>query len=332
MSYDLGLNLFPLPVETEEANKMKRSTHVAGTASALLIALTLAVMSGSIVGPPAGGSSGQAPSVIAAPVQVVQTTDGAVGYRSVGHGSPLVLIMGYSGSMDTWAPSFIDALARRYKVVIFDNAGIGSTTLPPGTLTISSMADQTAALIAALKLGRPDVLGWSMGGMIAQALAVLHPNLVSHLVLAATLPGDGKAVPPSGSAVTALQSPGAANAGQLLTLLFPSNRSADRAAYLKAITSFPDFYLAPTPVDALQFKTLDEWISGQDPAGNGISHLKMPVLVADGTVDALIPVVNDHLLARAIPHAQLVLYPDASHAFWFQDQASFVGRLERFFG
>jgi pimeloyl-ACP methyl ester carboxylesterase len=83
---------------------------------------------------------------------------------------------------------------------MFDNSGVGRTQELPPPLTIDAMADQTSALIDTLGLGRPDVLGWSMGGMIAQALAVLHPAQVGRLVLCATYPGTGAAVPPSQAA------------------------------------------------------------------------------------------------------------------------------------
>jgi hypothetical protein len=136
-------------------------------------------------------------SVASAPVRVAQTSMGAVAYRVVGSGPPLVLVMGYGGTMETWDRRFVDTLAERYRVVIFDNAGLGHTAAVKSPLTIDAMANQTSALISALRLGRPPVLGWSMGSMIAQALAVLHPAQVSRLVLCASYPGDGQATRPS---------------------------------------------------------------------------------------------------------------------------------------
>ena len=141
------------------------------------------------------GSSPKAPgtaSVVSAPVRVAHTRLGAVGYRVVGSGPPLVLIMGYGWTMEDWDPRLVHALARHNRVVMFDNSGVGRTQALPEPLTIDAMANQTSALIDTLGLGRPDVLGWSMGGMIAQALAVLHPAQVRRLVLCATYPGTGR--------------------------------------------------------------------------------------------------------------------------------------------
>jgi len=103
-------------------------------------------------------------SIVGAPVRVAHTARGPVAYRMLGSGPPLLLIMGYAGTMETWDPLFVDTLARHYRVVIFDNAGSGATKALPARLTIDAMAAQTSALIDALRLGRTDVLGWSMGG------------------------------------------------------------------------------------------------------------------------------------------------------------------------
>jgi pimeloyl-ACP methyl ester carboxylesterase len=306
-----------------------RRRHTVSLGAAVLAA-GLALTSGAAAAAPTAPA---APSITAAPVQVASTTDGTVAYREIGSGSPaVVLIMGYSGSMDDWVPSFVDALARNHRVVIFDNAGIGQTTLPPGTLTVPDMGNQTAALITALHLGKVDVLGWSMGTMIGQALAVDHPNLVNRLALAAAYPGTGRIASPAPAAVNALQNLSENNASVLLGLLFPANHRADSTAYAKAITSYPDFALPSSTLIKAQFTAVDAWIAGKDPEGDGVAHLKMPVLIADGTVDALDPVVNDRQLAKLIPHAQLVLYPDASHGFLFQDQAAYLARLKSFFG
>ena len=166
---------------------------------------------------------------MSAPVRVAHTRLGAVGYRVVGSGPPLVLIMGYGGTMEVWDPRLVHALARHNRVVMFDNAGVGRTQPLPGeltaTLTIDAMADQTSALIDTLGLGRPDVLGWSMGGMIAQALAVLHPAQVRRLVLCATYPGTGAVVP----------SQAAIQAGSL----FPANQASASDAFTGSDLGIP---------------------------------------------------------------------------------------------
>jgi pimeloyl-ACP methyl ester carboxylesterase len=240
------------------------------------------------------------------------------------------MVMGYSGSMDAWEPAFVDALARSHQVFIFDNAGIGQTAPLPGTLTIDAMAGQTAALISALGLHRPAVLGWSMGGMIAQALAVEHPEDVGRLILCATLPGNSHATAPSSAAAAALANPGASNLSALLGLMFPPGHLAAEKAFIAGITTYPHLYLAPAAVDAAQLSAIVAWLAGSDPAGRRISSISVPTLVADGADDELVPEANDEELAKVIPHASLVIYPDAGHGFLFQDAPQVVARIDSF--
>ena len=120
-------------------------------------------------------------SVVNAPVRTLTTPLGTVGYRSVGSGPPLLLITGYTGTMESWDPRFVDTLAEHHRVLLIDNAGIGATSALASPLSIDAMANQTSAFLRALGVARTDVLGWSMGGMIAQALAVLHPSQVRRL-------------------------------------------------------------------------------------------------------------------------------------------------------
>jgi pimeloyl-ACP methyl ester carboxylesterase len=238
-----------------------------------------------------------------------------------------LLITGLGASMDDWAPSFVDALAAEHRVVIFDNAGVGRTSSLGARLTITAMANQTSALISSLRLGHPAVLGWSLGGMVAQALAVLHPSEVSRLILAATQSGTGNALPVPRAAAKAVNS---SNPAQTLSVLFPPGQSAAKAAYVKGILNYPGYYQASDAVKTLQNAALAQWLAGRQPAGRNVTDLRLPTLVADGTNDALDPVRNDRMLASLIRGAQLALYPDAGHAFWFQDEAQFVARIDRF--
>ena len=265
--------------------------------------------------------------IVAAAVQTAHTKLGTVGYRSFGSGPPLVLIMGYGGTMESWDPRFVDALAKHYRVVIFDNAGVGDTQALPAALTIDAMADQTSALIDSLGLGKPDVLGWSMGGMIAQALAIRHPTQVHRLVLCATFPGTGKVVQPSQAAINALSS---TNAKTVAADLFPANQTAAAAAFGAAIAGYPSAAAPSAATISAQAHAITQWWDDGDPAAARTAQIAVPTLVADGTLDRLDPVVNSHALAKLIPGAKLVLYPDAGHAFLFQDENTLIPVVESF--
>jgi pimeloyl-ACP methyl ester carboxylesterase len=266
-------------------------------------------------------------SITAAPVQIADTRLGRVAYRQTGNGPPLLLIMGYGGTMETWDRRFVDALARNHRVIVFDNAGVGRTQALQAPLTIDAMADQTDALMEALHLGRTDVLGWSMGSMIAQALAIRHPSLVRRLVLCASFPGDGTAVPPSRNELNAFES---GQAQKVTAALFPGDQTAAGNTYAAAVSSYPPAPSAPAATVAAQGRAIDGWWAGTDPAGRKAPTITAPTLVADGTVDRLDPLANSRRLTKLIPTARLRLYPDAGHAFLFQDQSTVAQAVESF--
>src|SRR5580704_9894735 len=278
----------------------------------------------------AGCGSGSGPDVLTAPIRVVRTSSGTVAYRELGSGPALLLITGADASMDGWPPSFVNALAAHHKVVVFDNAGVGRTSAvsAPASLSITAMASQTSALISALRLHRPAVLGWSMGGMIAQALAVSHPAQVSRLILAATAAGTGKALPLPPYTFTVFSLSYSKQAAQL----FPRNQAAAARAYLNAVGQYPGFYGASAATIHSQNLAVHQWMAGQDAAGRLVGDIRVPALVAGGTRDQFIATANDRLLASSVPGAKLLLFDDAGHAFWFQDAARFIRAVETFIG
>jgi pimeloyl-ACP methyl ester carboxylesterase len=277
----------------------------------------------------AGCGSASGPDVLTAPIRVVHTSAGTVAYRELGSGPALLLIAGADESIDGWPPNFVDALAAHHKVVVFDNAGIGPTSAvsAPALLSVTAMASQTSALISALRLHRPAVLGWSMGGMIAQALAISHPAQVSRLILAATAAGTGNAVPlPPAATVVGLKP------AKVVAQLFPENQAAAATAYVNAIQQYPGSYGVSTATFHSQYLAAERWMAGQDATGRLTGDIRVPTLVAGGTADRFMAPANERLLASSVPGAKLLLFDDAGHAFLFQDAARFIRAVEAFLG
>ena len=266
-------------------------------------------------------------SVVEVPVKVAKTSMGDVAYRVFGRGPDLVLVMGYAGTMQTWEPHFVDMLARHFRVVIFDNAGIGATAPLKAPRSIDAMADQTSALITALRLGAPDVLGWSMGSMIAQALAIRHPSQVNRLVLCAAFPGVGNAVQPSQPDVAALTD---GNVAAAQADLFPAGQTLAADAFGGDISAYPSAPASPASVIAVQKTAVLAWFDGLDPAGREAARIAVATLVAAGASDRIDAAANDRELASQIPGSRLVLYAGAGHAFLFQEGASFTFLVRRF--
>jgi pimeloyl-ACP methyl ester carboxylesterase len=281
----------------------------------------------------AAPSAHAAVTAATAPTHTVRVGKLRLAYRSIGKGRPVVFIQGLGGSMDGWDPTFLDKLAARgHRVVVFDNEGVGRSTTLPGTLTIRRMGDDAAGLIRALHLRRPDVVGWSMGGMIAQSFAVRHTRSVRRLVLLATAPGDGKATAPTADALSVLTST-SPDPLAVLNLLFPPDQTAARDHYAADLALRKNLNpTAPPIVTARQLSASTIWVTGRDPDGRRVARLRLPVLVGGGQDDHLLPVANQRHLAKIIRGAKLVTYPDAAHAFFFQRADDFLPRLTRFLG
>jgi pimeloyl-ACP methyl ester carboxylesterase len=294
----------------------------------LRLAVALLVVLGLVAAAPAASAA----TALDAPTKVVKVGTQKVAFRSFGSGRPIVMVMGLGGTMGTWDPTMLDAIAAAgHRVVVFDNEGVGRSSAGKGNLSIRRMADTTAGLIARLRLKRPDVAGWSMGGMIAQDLAVRHPKALRRLALLATAPGDGKGRAPDPEAFQVLTGAGV-DTTALLGLLFPDDQSAARDLYVHNILLRTPFDgVASAPVVARQTSASGAWLTGMDPDGRRVAKLRLPVLVGGGEQDHLLPVQNQRHLAAMIHGATLVTYPDASHGFFIQHAAEFTPRLTAFF-
>jgi pimeloyl-ACP methyl ester carboxylesterase len=259
-------------------------------------------------------------------VRHVRVGDVDLAYRSIGHGRPVLMIMGLGGTMDAWLPQLVDRIGRGRRVVVFDNRGTGRSTAGIKPITVRTMAGDTHGLIRTLRLKHPNVLGWSMGGFIAQRLDLDHPADVDHLVLAATTGGGPGSSLPDPAALSTLLTGGPA---ALLGLLFPlPAQQATADAYVASITRWPAFSLTVPPETlAAQLSTSSQWFAH----GANLKRIKVPTLVGGGLEDQLIPPANQRRLAAGIKGARLVLYPGAAHGFLAQDWRSFGARVDRFF-
>jgi pimeloyl-ACP methyl ester carboxylesterase len=246
-----------------------------------------------------------------------------IGYRSFGSGSVVVLVQGYGGTIDNWDPRFLDLLARSHRVVVFDNRGIGRSTGTVNGLSMRQMADDVAGFIAALHLGRPTVVGFSMGGLIAQQLAVDHPKSVSRLVLVSTSPGGPKSVPGPVAARTVPPFDWSKN----LDLFFSTATAG--VAYTGDINRRRSLERVPLAVAVAQGVA-----TGQSLASSYIwdrlPSLRVPTLVTAATQDLVVPPANGAIIAARIPGANLISFPGLRHGFFMERPDEFVPVLDRF--
>ncbi|APW39582.1 alpha/beta hydrolase [Rhodoferax koreense] len=254
-------------------------------------------------------------------------------YRELGpeDGIPLVLLNHWGAVLDNFDPRIVDGLGRRHRVIAIDYRGIGASGgIAPAT--VEEMAHDTIALIRALGFDRVDLLGFSLGGFVAQDLALKAPGLVRKLILTGTGPAGGQGIDRVGAVAWPLMLKGLLTLHDPKTYLFFTSTSNGRqaaSAFLKRLKQRKTGRdNGPTPRAFLrQLEAIKAW--GRR-ASQDLASLRMPVLIANGDNDIMVPSALSHEMARRIPHAQLVIYQDAGHGGIFQYHAHFVSKALMF--
>ena len=270
-------------------------------------------------------------SNITAPTLFVAAGAETYAYRRLGPGGglPLLCLQHFTGTLDNWDPGLSDALAAARDVILFDNAGVGrsSGAVPP---SIEAMAGHVLAFLDALNITACDVLGFSLGGMIAQQMALERPSLIRRLILVGTAPRGGEDImhverPPLSPL---FQDPLLAGLTRLQKLFFaPSATSqAAGAAFIARIsqrTQDRDPVSGPEVAQA-QVAAFRAWerVTGERFAD--LKRIGQPTLVVNGVHDQMIPVRNSYWLAENLPNAVLTVYPDAGHGSLFQYHDAFA--------
>lgn len=236
-------------------------------------------------------------------------------YETRGEGPALLAIMGLTGSRGHWM-EFPERFADRYKVITFDNRGI-TRPAPAGPYSALQMADDALALLDHLGIERASVFGVSMGGMIAQELALRAPERVTKLILGCTHFGGPTALPPLPEVLAAFASMGKegpeASIRRLLTANFSDRFVAERPEVVEQLVQYGLEHRMPS----VGFQGQLAAVTFHDTATR-IGTIRMPTLLLTGDQDKLIPSDNTVLLARALPSARVVTFEGAGHMFWVE--------------
>jgi pimeloyl-ACP methyl ester carboxylesterase len=271
-----------------------------------------------------------------APTQYVEANGIRFAYRRFGktRGVPLVFNIHFTGTMDHWDPAVTDGIAQGREVILFNNAGISSTSgeVPE---SIEEMAANAAAFIRALGLTQVDVLGFSMGGLIAQTLALAEPKLVRRLILVGTGPRSGDSMESLTPEAQEIFGASYAEPDHLWLRVHFSPSEASQAAGRKFLQRFrlrnenldPE---ANEKVAPAQLAALAKWGAPRENPYDYLHALTQPTLVVNGDNDVIIYSINSWILQQNIPNAQLIIYPDANHGSLYQYPERFVTHVAQF--
>ncbi len=250
-----------------------------------------------------------------AEIKTVPVGDITIAYKEAGSGTPLILIMGSASTMDMWDTRMVNQLAQQYRVIVFDNRGMGNSTSSDRDYTIRLFADDTAGFMDALGIKKAHVMGWSMGTFVAQELALGYPEKVDKLILYAGAPGGKEALPPAPVVIAVLTN--------------TTGTDRERGERLFG-TLFPLAWLKENPDPSKYFPGVEEMsppgnVQRQDAAieaWNGtwsrLPALQQPLLLIAGEQDVIAPPANSLLIAGQVPHSWVVRIRGGGHGLMYQ--------------
>ena len=242
-----------------------------------------------------------------------KVNDIQIDYEVHGEGFPLIMIMGLSGNIDWWDPRMIQEISKNFKLVMFDNRGAGRTDISDKRYTIKLFADDTVGLMDALGIFRAHVFGISMGGMIAQELALNYPEKVEKLVLCSTTCGGTKSVLASQKVQRMLMANrNTVSPEEIVRMTIPLLFTEDFIKKNPDLVEIAIQQILKAPISNKAFMRQLNAIM-EFGACNRLPQIRAPTLILHGKRDILVPPENGSILAEAIPNAKLVYFENSAH-------------------
>jgi len=325
---------------TDHSGNRRDFLKAAGPAGAALLATQTSTHAAEAAAGPAPASARHhGDTAITAPTRFVEANDIRFAYRRFGKKGklPLVFNQHFTGNLDNWDPAVLDGLAAEREVIIFNNAGVASSSGEVPN-TFAGMAKNAEAFIDALNLTQIDLLGFSIGGMVAQQIVVDRPELIRRLILVGTAPrnheaggGQGHVTPETASVFGAQYDP---PENMWLKVFFTDSEKSQAAGreFLKRYFSRTKDRDLPVneKVAPAQIAAVGQWGDHPGERFAYLKDIKQPTMVLSGNHDVIVYTVNSLYLAQNLPNAKLVLYPDANHGSWYQYHEAFVTETNRF--
>ncbi len=276
-------------------------------------------------------------SIVTAPTQFLQTPKEEYAYRRFGKKSkyPLLFLQHFTGTLDNWDPAVTDPLATDHDVILFENAGVGRSSGKVPT-TMAGMTEHVVAFLDTLGIATCDVFGFSLGGVIAQQMALNNPNVFRKMILVGTAPRGGEDVMHLDKPILAkhIQDPKLKGYEVLQKIFFApteTSQAAGKEFIGRLVLRQTDREPVSGPeVAQAQMAAFREWEQYTGKRFADLKRIQQPALVVNGIHDEMIPVSNSYWLSENIPNAVLLTYPDSGHGSLFQWHDSFTGQAKAF--
>ena len=250
-----------------------------------------------------------------------------IGYREFGSGQPLILITAYGTTMDLWPPEVIEKLSEKYRVIIFDNRGIGSTSGGDIAFSIEQFAEDTSMFMDALNIDNADILGWSMGGMIALQLAVYDADKINKLIIYGSGCGGEAEFPMSQEIIQKLMAPvssGKAEGQKMFTLMFPKKWRKEHPDYENIFPHVKE--TVKSEIIEKQGEAIGKWGGINDK----LKNFTKPALIIFGSEDIIVPAANGVILNEKIKNSKLIIIKESGHGLMFQWHEKFSNKINKF--
>jgi pimeloyl-ACP methyl ester carboxylesterase len=242
------------------------------------------------------------------------------------------LLVDSGNVMDVWPTPMLQELSSNRTVIIFDNRGVGNTTLGSKPITIEQLGNDTVGFLDALKIQEADVLGFSMGSFVTEHLAITHPDRVNRLILYGASCGGQEGIPQSpqvAKIISDFVNNRTEDVDAFLSVTFPSEWVKAHPNYLETIPRSTEIILSSTLVK--QFNAVENWLATNwSGICDELAKISNPVLIITGTEDVAVPAANSLILAQKIPGAWLVQIEGAGHGLMFQYPQQFTSILNTF--
>jgi pimeloyl-ACP methyl ester carboxylesterase len=248
---------------------------------------------------------------------IVRSGDLELAWYSAGEGErAILLVMGLGGRAADWGRQFVSELGRRFRVLSFDNRGTGASSKPRVTWSMRDMAEDSVRVLDAAGVQKAHVIGVSMGGVIAQLLALTHPDRVDHLVLMSTYPGGQKMEPPAPEAREVFVFPTGVPRDEIvrdrMQRITAPGFAAAHPAVIEELVELAIAQPTPTRTFGAQLQAILD-----APLAERIGEIRSPTLIVHGDCDPLIPIGNGRAIHERMPQARFQLLPGCGHlAMW----------------